>query len=73
MMLSKEKQIRAYNLKYVIGIDKLKRFRVLEELKVYGIRVDTYNDLDIECLRNILECVIDRICIKYGLESGIDE
>ena len=44
----------------------MKKYAILDELKLYGVTVSSNSDLDSECVKEIYKCVIERIVDKYG-------
>lgn len=66
MILSKKKidylrEVRDNNL-----LDKMKKYKMLEDLKQYGISIDENSEVASDEIRDIYNILINRVLSKYG-------
>lgn len=65
MILSKRKidylrEVRNNNL-----LDKMKKYKMLEDLKQYGISIDENSEVSSDEIRDIYNILINRVLTKY--------
>lgn len=73
MRISKKKVMHMYDLLKFNMIPYMKRYKILEDLKLVGISVDENTPIDLDTLRNIYKRVCVDLCSKYQsiIESEI--
>jgi 2-phosphoglycerate kinase len=69
MQLSKRKISKAYFYKeHPSEFASMKKYALIEELKEYGVSIDSNSDLDTTTLRTIMLVVLNRVVEKYDKE-----
>lgn len=65
MKLSKKKILHAYNVYSTGLIDSMKKYKVIEELKDYGIEVNENSSIDGDTTRGIYKRLCENLCKRY--------
>ena len=47
------------------ALNGMKKYALIDELRMYGVTINPNSDLDTECVREIYKCVLERVVKKY--------
>ena len=68
MKLSKKKIMHAYSVHQCGVIDSMKKYKIIEELKDYGITVDVNSAIDLDTVKAIYKRLCENLCKRYEKE-----